>query len=109
MIDNHFRSVGAELIVVAETNSAAGMLSLVRRTKVGAGAIDIALNDLGDGNLSGTNCVVQFGDRRRFQVERPAVASGLLGHLYMLFWLDGGRCSRGIGECRLLTLGTLCQ
>jgi LysR family transcriptional regulator, cyn operon transcriptional activator len=48
MIDNRFQSVGAEPIVVAEMNSVAGMLSLVRRTKVGAIVSQLALVDTND-------------------------------------------------------------
>lgn len=48
MIDNRFQSVGAEPIVVAEMNSVAGMLSLVRRSKVGAIVSQLAVADAND-------------------------------------------------------------
>jgi LysR family cyn operon transcriptional activator len=48
MLDNRFQSVGAEPIVVAEMNSVAGMLSLVRRTKVGTIVSQLAVADAHD-------------------------------------------------------------
>jgi LysR family transcriptional regulator, cyn operon transcriptional activator len=48
MIGNRFQSVGAEPIVVAEMNSVAGMLSLIRRTKVGAIVSRLAVADTND-------------------------------------------------------------
>jgi len=43
MLDNRFQSIGAEPIVVAEMNSVSGMLSLVRRTKIGAVVSQLAV------------------------------------------------------------------
>lgn len=48
MIDSRFQSVGAEPIVVAEMNSVAGMLSLVRRAKIGAIVSQLAVSDADD-------------------------------------------------------------
>jgi LysR family cyn operon transcriptional activator len=48
MLDNRFQSVGAEPIVVAEMNSVSGMLSLVRRTKIGAVVSQLAVGDTED-------------------------------------------------------------
>jgi LysR family cyn operon transcriptional activator len=36
IVDNALQSVGAEPIIVAEINSVAGMLAIVRRTRLGA-------------------------------------------------------------------------
>jgi LysR family transcriptional regulator, cyn operon transcriptional activator len=48
MLDYRFHSVGAQPIVVAEMNSVAGMLSLARRTRIGAVVSQLAIGESKD-------------------------------------------------------------
>jgi LysR family transcriptional regulator, cyn operon transcriptional activator len=48
MLDDRFKSAGAAPIVVAEMNSVSGMISLVRRTKIGAVVSQLATTETDD-------------------------------------------------------------
>jgi LysR family cyn operon transcriptional activator len=48
MLDDRFKSAGADPIVVAEMNSVSGMISLVRRTKIGAVVSQLATTEADD-------------------------------------------------------------